>query len=131
MSIFNLTYTNNGCIFLLNSVNRCQDKIYTLLLLSQLKHFGGYLKMRVKQIINSGSFSYKDSKTGELKTLNKCNAIVSGDVTFIHSFVSDRVIQVGDVVSFPEGILNDCIVVDKSGRSKVQLSCEPAGLVKA
>lgn len=87
--------------------------------------------MKIKQIINSGSFCYTDSKTGERKTLNKCTAIVSGDVTFMHSFVSERVIQQGDEVSFPEGILNECIVTDKSGRTKVQLNCEPSGLVKA
>lgn len=87
------------------------------------------MSMKVKQIFNTGIINYKDKKTGESKVLHKCTAFVSGETGFMHTFVSDREIQVGDSVAFAEWVLAENVSVN-NGTVRINLSCEPAGIVK-
>lgn len=77
------------------------------------------MSMKIKQIFNSGVINCKDKETGELKKLYKYSAFVSGETGFMHTFVSEHAMKVGDEVAFSEWVLSENLSVDKDGKIRV------------
>lgn len=83
------------------------------------------MSMKVKQIFNSGVINSVDEETGESKLFYKYSAYVSGETGFMHTFVSDKAVKVGDEVKFPEWVLSENVHVDRTGKVQINLVCEP------
>lgn len=80
--------------------------------------------MKIKQILKAGIVNCENEETGDVHIFYKCSAFVSGETGFMHTFVSDRVIKVGDSVRFPEWVLSENMYVDKKGKIHIELICE-------